>query len=134
MSAAFTPGPWEAEKTCYEGRSSGAFVINARTGKNKTTRAVAHIKRSTVSPMEANARLIAAAPEMLAALIEMVAGDAEAIARAEEIGLPFPPEMLTAYIKACAAIAKATGPHAPLMSWQEKYEARAAERDAGSQL
>ena len=47
--------------------------------------------------------------ELLEALREMVAGDAEAIEDAERIGIPFPDEMLATYNKACAAIAKATG-------------------------
>ena len=55
------------------------------------------------------ARLIAAAPDLLEALREMVACDAEAIEDAERIGIPFPDEMLATYNKACAAIAKATG-------------------------
>ena len=56
-----------------------------------------------------DARLIAAAPELLAALREMVAGDAEAIKEAEAIGIPFPDEMLGPYQRAVSAIAKATG-------------------------
>ena len=58
---------------------------------------------------QANANLIAAAPELLEALQEMVAGDAEAIAEADALGVPFPDEMLTAYRRAVAAIYKATG-------------------------
>ena len=58
---------------------------------------------------EANARLIAAAPELLEALREMVAGDAEAIEEAEALGVPFPDDMLNTYRRAVAAIAKATG-------------------------
>lgn len=45
---------------------------------------------------------------LLDALQDMVAGDADAIAEAKVIGIPFPDEMLAAYNKACAAIAKAT--------------------------
>lgn len=47
--------------------------------------------------------------ELLKALREMVAGDAEAIAEADALGVPFPDEMLTAYRRAVAAIAKAGG-------------------------
>ena len=57
----------------------------------------------------ANARLIASAPDLLEALQEMVAGDAEAIEDAKRLGVPFPDEMLAAYHKARAAIARATG-------------------------
>ena len=47
--------------------------------------------------------------ELLEALREMVAGDAEAIKEADALGVPFPDEMLTAYRRAVAAIAKAGG-------------------------
>ena len=47
--------------------------------------------------------------ELLEALREMVAGDAEAIAEAGALGVPFPDEMLTAYRRAVAAIAKVGG-------------------------
>lgn len=57
----------------------------------------------------ANIRLIAAAPDLLKALQEMVAGDAEAIEDAKRLGVPFPDEMLAAYHEARAAIARATG-------------------------
>ena len=56
-----------------------------------------------------DARLIAAAPDLLAALIEIVAGDKEAIEEAQLLGFPFSDEILATYGKACAAIAKATG-------------------------
>ena len=59
--------------------------------------------------LAANMRLIAAAPDLLDALCEMIEGDEEAIMRAEALGIPFPEEMLGAYKKARAAIAKATG-------------------------
>ena len=47
--------------------------------------------------------------ELLGALREMVAGDAEAIAEADALGVPFPDEMLAAYRRAVAAIAKVGG-------------------------
>lgn len=56
----------------------------------------------------ADAKLIAAAPELLAALQEMIDGDAQAIEEAKLMGVPFPAEMLSTYEKARAALAKAT--------------------------
>ena len=47
--------------------------------------------------------------ELLGALREMVECDAEAIAEADALGVPFPDEMLTSYRRAVAAIAKAGG-------------------------
>lgn len=59
-----TPGPWEVRKTAsgnpfiYSGKINVAGVAMARHGID-------------VATSEANARLIAAAPELLAALIEL---------------------------------------------------------------
>ena len=64
MTTAHTPGPWVARLTGYTGRASAEFVVTPLN----STRAVAHIKHSTISPTEANARLIAAAPDLLLAL------------------------------------------------------------------
>ena len=75
----------------HGGKNSGQFFVNDE------------------AEVAANARLFAAAPDLLEALREMVACDAEAIEDAERIGIPFPDEMLATYNKACAAIAKATG-------------------------
>lgn len=60
-----TPGPWHPIKTPYRGHASAAYYIMA--GK----RAVAHVKQSTSSPVKENARLVAAAPDLLEALLEM---------------------------------------------------------------
>lgn len=65
MAAQHTPGPWIARKTPYEGHASGAWYICAPNGQDARSPCVAHVKRSTVQPMEANARLIATAPELL---------------------------------------------------------------------
>ena len=54
-------------------------------------------------------KLEAAAPNMIEALKEIVEGYKQAIEEAELLGIPFPADMLTAYNKARAAIAKATG-------------------------
>lgn len=67
MSAAkHTPGPWKAIEQGYD---ASAFYIYARNSSDMRSPMVAHIPRSTVQPMEANARLIAAAPELLSALL-----------------------------------------------------------------
>jgi hypothetical protein len=96
MSAAHTPGPWHYDfETIYSSQmiaSNGNFICDFVNEPNKS-----------------DARIIAAAPDLLAALIEMVAGDKEAIDDAQLLGIPFPDEMLATYGKACAAIAKATG-------------------------
>lgn len=102
MSAAFTPGPWFADGSVIRKRRAGV-------GSSMIARTQESFFMEVAGDCQANASLMAAAPELLAALIEMVAGDAEAIAEAEAIGVPFPSEMLATYIKACAAIAKATG-------------------------
>lgn len=63
--AKHTPGPWRAVTVPYD---SSAFYIEARNAPDKRSPMVAHIPRSTVQPMEANARLLAAAPDLLEAL------------------------------------------------------------------
>ena len=108
----FTPGPWLLRTTptsaglCHIVSAadwSGAFIYGdgIRKGVDDAL--------PKAQELAANARLIAAAPDLLEALREMVAGDAEAIEDAERIGIQFPDEMLATYNKACAAIAKATG-------------------------
>lgn len=94
METKHTPGPWNAVELSY---NSSAYYIYG-SGKDKRSLAVAHIPRSTIQPMEANARLIAAAPDLLAALkLLLVCVDDEGRQREE----PF--------VSVRAAIAKATG-------------------------
>jgi hypothetical protein len=95
MNTSHTPAPWVSHLTGYTGRASAKYVINDKKG-----RAVAHIKHSTISPMEANARLIAAAPELLEALNAIVK-------RAEDPALCDDTDTLLR--NARTAIAKATG-------------------------
>ena len=94
MSAQHTPGPWKIEGDNIYG-PNGQRIADVWSGYE--------------DEIHADARLIAAAPELLAALREMVAGDAEAIKEAEAIGIPFPDKMLDPYQRAVSAIAKATG-------------------------
>ncbi len=101
MSAKHTPGPWVIECAPCDGHSAAAYYI---FGGGKR-RAVAHIKRSTVQPMEANARLIAAAPDLLEALVVLVNEKADYMRR-NNLG---DPEREGATKQARAAISKATG-------------------------
>jgi len=59
-----TPGPWTVFKTRYK---TTAFYILSKGLPGS----VAHIPNSTVAPMEENARLISAAPDLLYALQKM---------------------------------------------------------------
>ena len=102
--AKHTPGPWYLEEVGYSSSSyyiRGSFDSGARHTIGKG--AVAHIPRSTVNPMEANARLIAAAPELLEALKEVT----EILD--EVLGFGTEPSHGNIAAKARAAIAKATG-------------------------
>lgn len=98
MSTGHTPGPWEvgqnSQKTWVQG-------VGNLVG--------CHLRNCDRKHRNNNARLIAAAPELLAALLAMIEGDKEAIADADRFGIPFPDELLTSYHQACAAIHKATG-------------------------
>ena len=85
-----TPGPWYSEP---QGYVSASFYIRGSDGKgNRMTwgkGAVAHIPRSRVLPMEANARLIAAAPDLLGQH-EADITDLELLAKAIHAGDPMP--------------------------------------------
>lgn len=102
--AKHTPGPWHLEEMGYN--SSSYYIRGSSESGDRLTigkGAVAHIPRSTVNPMEANARLIAAAPELLEALKAML--EAEYAHEWED----YSSEELTVLEKAHAAIAKAEG-------------------------
>ena len=112
MTTKHTPGPWlfrtapTSAGLCHIVSAAdwkGAFIYGdgIRKGVDDAL--------PKAQELAANARLIAAAPDLLEALQEMVAGDAEAIEDAKRLGVPFPDEMLAAYHKARAAIARATG-------------------------
>lgn len=86
--SAHTPGPWERE---------GLLVTSTRRDAEGVRLLVAKCLSAYDSAVEADARLIAAAPELLAALEAMVSAEAEIGADDE-------------YLRAArAAIAKARG-------------------------
>ena len=101
MSTTHTSGPWREHSHRQIGPDAGIVC--------EVWSAIGETDADRIAQADANARLIAAAPDLLEALQEMVAGDAEAIEDAKRLGVPFPDEMLAAYHKARAAIAKATG-------------------------
>ena len=89
METKFTAGPWKFEEF-------GANIVNSGTGSSQLLIARVAINTYRNQGMH-NARLIAAAPELLAALV--------AIVTTWETGLDFSNEIG----EARAAIAKATG-------------------------
>lgn len=90
MPMRHSPGPWTFQER-------GSLILDARTGDNQC--AVAHVQVNTYKNEGFyNARLIAAAPELLSALIELVRR-AETVSHMEGDALH----------RACAAIIKATG-------------------------
>jgi hypothetical protein len=72
VSAAFTPGPWTAEPMVP--LADNAFYITASPDGNNSTKDVATVGPCLAKTTAANARLIAAAPELLA-----VIGDPEGL-------------------------------------------------------
>ena len=113
MSDQHTPGPWSARKTNYEGHASGAWYIHAPNGTDARSPCVAHIKRSTIQPMAANARLIAAAPELLAFAQFVLKGIASGSIKASPF-MDMDPNAASLDLKtvggyAAEVIAKATG-------------------------
>lgn len=70
-SANHTPGPWYVQYVGGYYKSSSFYIRGSKANGEPMTwglGCVAHIPRSTVNPSEANAKLIAAAPELLEAL------------------------------------------------------------------
>jgi len=94
-----TPGPWKVVASGQIGRASAEFYIWSSYGDQRSP-SVAHIKHSTKQPTLANARLIASAPDLLAAL-EAMLDECYDTERNDAIRL--------AVRKARAAIAKAKG-------------------------
>ena len=102
MSAKFTPGPWHANWTRLNGKAIGFHVADETHG---SIRPICEFYDGTEAmppeEVEANARLIAAAPDLLEAL-----QDCERVMSEELKGLlVIQPELKNAR----AAIAKATG-------------------------
>lgn len=74
MEAKHTPGPWGKHKEfIYHGSLRGGLIAQVydRAALNRTK--ADHAKNITMDQAEANARLIAAAPELLEALEEIAA-------------------------------------------------------------
>ena len=82
-----TPGPWR-----IEGTNSGLFIAGAKPGY------LAEMRDCGSGDVAANARLIAAAPDLLDALALLVAGIENGVS-----------DSFIPLVKARAAIAKATG-------------------------
>ena len=97
MSEKHTPGPWES--TGAEVWGTHAMRFNLTTGGTPMIATVCkHEDAERAFPYEANARLIAAAPELLAALQSVLANSLDSQGLAD------------AHKQARAAIAKATNP------------------------
>jgi len=63
-----TPGPWHARAAIR----ANEFIITSQSGGYAPLAKVKGDKRSTLADAEANARLMAAAPDLLDALLEML--------------------------------------------------------------
>ena len=99
MAAKHTPGPWEVHYSPHH-----FFEIFAAAASRTITNVPTHMTDGAVQ--EANARLIAAAPELLEAL----AGLRASIGRMPaDMSRPGWCEIVTALFEADAAIAKAKG-------------------------
>lgn len=104
-----TPGPWmiqhlESTRHGFDGWQT--FAIRSRPG-NHCLAVVGEVDRATDTHNEANARLIASAPELLHALAVLVNDVAEGFIAQH---LPVNPESIQCVKDARAAIAKATSP------------------------
>lgn len=92
MNANHTPGPWSIRDDDEDG-------VVSIVGNSKIVLAL--VRTATVEPGDANARLIAAAPELLEAL--------EPFGAIDLIESRLPAEFAMLVLRARAAIAKATG-------------------------
>ena len=94
----------------YSDTNEAAAELRRLHAENEDFRAtINHLTRENAEQIGEIVALKEQRDELLEALREMVAGDAEAIKEADALGVPFPDEMLTAYRRAVAAIAKAGG-------------------------
>ena len=97
-----TPGPWLiADTTVYSLQSDGHVLVN-RFSAHVQTGVGRDAQRTPLAELEANARLMAAAPDLLAALQGLMQFVPAAILTAG-------PGRLSAWMDARAAIARATG-------------------------
>lgn len=106
--ATHTPGPWKLRRA--ETSLEHDFILQA--GPHTIAWSVPRADRSNTSKKSvhiANARLIAAAPELLAALQDMLERYAGDIDEAQALGTPFAEAALADYRRAQKAVAKATG-------------------------
>ena len=94
QKAAHTPGPWN----CNRSSASGYDIVCSEN--SPTDVCVISRRDKTTGEIDANARLIASAPDLIEALRAVVA---------TEIYLPDHPQRQAAYRNARAAIAKAEG-------------------------
>ena len=62
-----TPGPWTCDVTDFGGANTNSFYVLIDANSHSVARVLTHSR-----PYEANAALIAAAPDMLAALKDLV--------------------------------------------------------------
>ena len=94
----------------YADTNEAAAELRRLHAENEDFRAtIDHLTRENAEQIGEIVALKEQRDALLGALREMVAGDAEAIAEADALGVPFPDEMLAAYRRAVAAIAKAGG-------------------------
>lgn len=109
MSAKHTPGPWKVRKHWFDGGAYEVYPSRGRKPDVGTWAAIAEVTDyvSKNESARANARLIAAAPELLSALIQL----RKAIKSVEpvETSLVVIENVLDAMKSADAVIAKATG-------------------------
>ena len=107
MSAGFTPGPWAA------GVRAGGFIdiTHSSNKPGDITRALCRVQSRITWAAEsmANARLIAAAPDMLEVLIEVDRENSAGLASMEDDDIEPPNWFIDQCQKIKDAIAKATG-------------------------
>lgn len=104
--ADFTPGPWEVGYHSTGGNRDGALIVDKETGTNVAS---LWVTLRTISEVDANARLIAAAPEMHEALTTIFQAFVDNEIKFTKKRWSDSEPHYNANILMCAAIAKAEG-------------------------
>lgn len=99
-----TPGPWAIDGGSWRPWEGAIGIVNPNSAHH-----IAWTTSGELVPAEANARLIAAAPDMLEACQLFTQGARDAVRALNDAGIACPSSIALAAEKARAAIAKATG-------------------------
>jgi hypothetical protein len=103
MASSYTPGPWEID------RDRAGFLLGVTPSRCAPGAAPVCYTPPIVANAEADARLIAASPDLLESAVELEGWIARVLVHSYTARRPMPENLEVALTKVRAAIAKATG-------------------------